>query len=371
MKYIGIKFAVLSICFVLVSSCASKHDVVAKKDFKFIHLWFVDAYKDRQFGSKRHESASPLIVGEDMFQGVSDADMIVIDKNLGSVKRVIRGSGPMESTPLYSQGVLYFGNNEGEVKAFSYRTGDYLWSFKTGFPVYSTPCICDGRLFALGSNDVLYAFDATSGKELWTVRKDFPVNRPVIKWSSSPVCYEDNVYVGFSDGSFAGVNIQSGSVVFEKKLTSRTKFKDVDATPYIDDKVIIVPSYDGNLYCLDRKTGSEQWSIKDGSAKSIKVDGDTVYFSSNEGILYSIGLSSGNIKWSMKLKAGIPTAPAIIGDHVVVGSSERGVMFYEKDNGRYAGEFNSGTGVFADPVVDDDRIYFLSNYGVVYALKRM
>ena len=53
----------------------------------------------------------------------------------------------------------------------------------------------------------------------------------------------------------------------------------MDATPFIDDKVIIVPSYDGNLYCLDRKTGSELWSIKDGSAKSIKVEGDTVYFS--------------------------------------------------------------------------------------------
>ncbi len=371
MRSVGVKLAVLSACLVLFCSCASKHDVVVKKDPQFVHLWYVDAYKERQFGSKRHESASPLIVGDDMFQGVSDSDMIVIEKNLGSMKRVIRGSGGMESTPLYSQGILYFGNNEGEVKAFSYRTGDYLWSYNTGFPVFSTPAICDGRLFALGSNDVLYAFDAVSGKVLWTVRKDFPVNRPVVKWSSSPVCYDDNVYVGFSDGSFTGVNIQSGSVVLDKKLISRTKFKDVDATPYIDDRYIILPSYDGNLYCLNRKTGSEQWSIKDGSAKSIKVDGDTVYFSSNEGILYSINIINGNIKWSMKLKSGIPTAPAIMGDYLIVGSSERGVMFYERDNGRYVGEFNSGTGVFTDPVVDDDAVYFLSNYGVVYALKRM
>ena len=73
----------------------------------------------------------------------------------------------------------------------------------------------------------------------------------------------------------------------------------------------------------------------------------------------------------MKLKAGIPTSPAIIGDYLVVGSSERGVMFYEKDNCRYVGEFISWTGVFSDLIVDDDRIYFLSNYGVVYALKKL
>jgi len=367
MRRIEKNIIALFIPFILLS-CASSGTV--RNDVKYVHLWYVDAFKKLQFGSKRHEAASALIVGEDLFQGVGDSDMVVIDKNLGSVKRVIKGSGGMDSTPLYYQGVLYFGNDEGDVKAFSYRTGDYLWSYKTGFSVFSTPCVSDGRLFVLGSNDVLYAFDVATGKVLWTVKKDFPVNRPVIKWSSSPVCFEDNVYVGFSDGTFVGVNIQTGGIAFEKKLASRTKFKDVDATPYIDDDKIIIPSYDGNLYCFDKKTGAEKWSIKDGSAKSVKVEGDTVYFSSNEGLLYSISMNTGNVKWNVKLKAGIPTSPAVIGDYLVVGSSERGVMFFEKDNGRYAGEFNSGTGVFADPVVDGNRIYFLSNYGVVYALQK-
>jgi len=371
MKHLFKYTIVLLLLFLVFASCASKKDVVTNRDLQFIHLWYVDAFKNLQFGSKRHEASSPLIVGEDLFQGVSDSDMIVVDKNLGSIKRVIRGSGGMETTPLYYQGVLYFGNNEGEVKAFSYRTGDYLWSIKTGFPIYSTPSTSDGRLFVLGSNDVLYALDITTGKTLWTIKKDFPINRPVVKWSSSPVCYEENVYVGFSDGSFVGVNMQTGSVSFEKKLVSRTKFKDVDATPYIDEKVIILASYDGNLYCLDKKTGSEIWSIKDGSAKSVKVDGDTVYFASNEGMLYSISLGNGNVKWSTKLKSGIPTTPVVVGNYLVVGSSERGVMFFNKDNGRYSGEFNSGTGVFADPIINGDVIYFLSNYGVLYALQKL
>ena len=358
----------------LIFSCASKGDektISGGKDFKFAHVWFVDAFKDRQFGSKRHESASPVIVGEDLFQGVSDSDMVVVDKTLGSVKRVIKDSGGMESAPLYYQGVLYFGNNEGEVKAFSYRTGDYLWSYKTGFPVYSAPCVSDGRLFVLGSNDVLYALDMVSGKVLWTFKKDFPVSRPVIKWSSSPVCSDDTVYVGFSDGTFSAVNMSSGTAVMEKRFTSRTKFKDVDATPYVDDRYIIVPSYDGNLYCLNKKTGSEVWSVKDGGAKAVSVEGDTVYFSSDEGYLYSININSGSVKWGTKIKDGIPTSPTVMGDYLIVGSSERGVMFYEKQNGRYAGEFNSGTGVFSDPVVDGDMIYFLSNYGVLYTLQKL
>ncbi len=356
----------------LFSACSHFTAPNKKQKLELINAWNLDVYKQKQFGSKRHETASPLIIGDDLFQGVSDGNLYVVNKRSGSVKRIIKDSGGIEATPLFSQGILYFGNNEGYVKAFSYRSGDYLWSYFVGFPVGSTPCIYDGRLFTLASNDVLYAFDASTGKVLWTVKRDFPVKRPVIKGNSSPVVYDNTVYVGFSDGSFMGVNMLTGAVVLEKNLNTKGKFKDVDATPYVDEKHIVVPSYDGNLYCLDRKTGNILWSLQDGSAKSVTVIGDVVYYSSNEGFLYVMDLNSGLIKWSTKLKDGaMPTSPAIFGDYLVVGSSERGLFIYRKDNGLFVEEFNTGTGIFADPIADDKYIYFFSNYGVLYALYKI
>jgi outer membrane protein assembly factor BamB len=364
-------FAFSASLFFALSGCSHLGPTKREK-VELVNAWNTDVFEKLQFGSKRHETASPLVVGNDIFQGGSDGKLYVINKYSGSVKRVISDSGGIDAAPLFSQGVLYFGNNEGYVKAFSYRSGDYLWSYSVGFPIASTPFLFDGRLFVLASNDILYAFDASTGKVLWTVKRDFPARRPVIKGNSSPIVYDNLVYVGFSDGTFVGANMFNGSIVLEKNLNTKGKFKDVDGTPYVDDKRIVIPSYDGNLYCMDRKTGSITWSMQDGSAKSVTVVGDTIYYSSNEGFVYVMDLATGNVKWSTKLKdGGIPTAPAILGDYLVVGSSERGILVFRKDNGRFMKEFYSGTGVFADPVVDDKYIYFFSNYGVLFALYKI
>ena len=360
-----------SLCLLMLVSCSHFGRNNAAKP-EFVHLWSADVFKKIQFGSKKHETAAPLVIGDDLFQGGSDGNFYVINKYLGSVKRTIKDSGGIDATPLFSQGVLYFGTNDGYIKAFSYRTGDYLWSYYVGFPVQSTPYVYDGRLFVMASNDILYAMDAETGKILWTVRRDFPVKRPVIKGQASPICYDNTVYAGFSDGTFVAVNMFNGATIFEKKFGTRTKFKDVDSTPYVDQKRIVVASYDGNLYCLDRPTGNIIWSMQEGSAKSARVVDDKVYYSSNEGGIYVLNLNTGSVIWSILLKdSGIATSPAIMGDYIVVGSSERGIAVYDKNNGRFVYEFNSGTGVFANPVVDSDMIYFFSNYGVLYAIRKI
>ncbi|MCX6112266.1 MAG: PQQ-binding-like beta-propeller repeat protein [Proteobacteria bacterium] len=364
-------FLILFLIGFMIAGC-SHLGQTKKEKLELVNIWNTNIFQKQQFGSKRHESAAPLVINSDLFQGGSDGNLYVINKYNGSIKRVIKDSGGIEATPLFSQSVLYFGTNEGYVKAFSYRTGDYLWSYYVGFTVESSPFIYDGRLFVLASNDILYAFDAATGKILWTVKKDFPARRPVIKGGSSPVVYDNVVYVGFSDGSFIGANMFDGTIVLEKNLNTKGKFKDVNATPYVDEKYIVVPSYDGNLFCMERKTGNIIWSIQDGSAKSVSVISDVVYYSSDEGYVYNIDLTSGKVKWSTRLKdGGIPTAPAIFGDYIVVGSSERGIVLFKKDNGRFVKEFYTGTGSFADPVVEGNYIYFFSNYGVLYAFYKI
>jgi outer membrane protein assembly factor BamB len=369
MKNYIIKILILCVCIFSFSSCSHFGKNELSKP-EFVHLWVTDVFKTKQFGSKKHETAAPLIINNDLFQGGSDGNLYVINKRSGSIKRSIKDSGGIDATPAFSQGVLYFGTNDGYIKAFSYRTGDYVWSYYVGFPVQSTPFIYDGRLFVMASNDILYALDSLTGKVLWTVRRDFPARRPVVFGQSSPVCFDNTVYAGFSDGTFVAVNMFNGATVFEKNLGSRTKFKDVDSNPYVDQQYIVVASYDGSIYCLERVTGNVIWNMQEGSAKSARVIDGKVYYSSNEGGLYVLDLKTGSVLWSVILKdGGIPTAPAIMGDYLIVGSSERGIVVYNKNNGKLLYEFNSGTGVFADPVVDSEMVYFFSNYGVLYAFR--
>lgn len=355
----------------LLSTCLLVSCSTPQKDKgpELVSLWAVDTSDGQQFGAKKHQQAAPMLVGDDIFQGSTDGKLVVVNKYTGLVKRTIKDSGSLDASPLFHESIVYFGNREGYVKAFSYRTGDYIWSYYTGHPVLSSPTFCDGRIFVLSSSNVFYSLDAKTGKVMWTIRKEFPSGVPVVKGGSSAVCYDDTVYVGFSDGSFVGADITSGSIVLDKKLATVGKFRDVDATPYIDEKRIIVPSYDGSLYSMDRKSGQTSWSIKDGSAKSIASIGEDVYYSSSDGYLYLLDVVDGSVKWRVKLSKGIPTAPAVMQNYVIVGSSERGIMIFNKADGKFIKELNSGTGVLADPVVDGNYIFFMSNYGVLYSVK--
>ena len=133
-----IKVSFLLFCSVLVLSCSTNKQ---RTSAEFINVWANDISGGPQFGGKKHEQASPLLVGDDIFQGSSDRKLVVINKNTGLIKRLIQEPGSIDSSPIFQDGVLYFGNRDGHIKAFSYRTGEYLWDNYVNFPLIATQAI--------------------------------------------------------------------------------------------------------------------------------------------------------------------------------------------------------------------------------------
>lgn len=335
------------------------------------NLWNIRVNKTFDKSISRQEYFSPYIIGKDIMQGSHDGLLLFIDKDLGTVIRKNSKMGGFEKTPAFRRGIFYFTTNDGAAFAHSYRANNVLWSYNIGFPAKSTPDICNNIITFSASNNVLYALDATTGKELWTIKKDFPAKRPVIRGSASPLCVGTTVYSGFSDGSFIAANIFDGKIIFEKTLSADTsKFKDVDANPVLYLNNIIIPSYDGSLFSINLGDYSTNWRIMDGSHKEPTLEQDTLYYSSNEGNLYAIDANTGTIKFKTKLhKGGIGTKPVIYNNYLIVGNSDRGVQVYSKQDGSFLTEFNSQKGVFAEPLIDGDMLYFYSNYAILYAFR--
>lgn len=365
-----IKFFVLVFLAVTISCSSFKNKEIKKDKIELVHLWAVDAFSGRKNLAKyTTEFSSPIIKDGDILIGSTSKDIMIIDKYSGRVKRTIPKSKGADAPLLYKDGVLYFGDVFGRVKAYSYRQASYLWQKDVGFPVRSTPCIENGILMMLSSNDVLIGVDAYTGKTIWNIKKDFPVGRTVIKGGASPVCLNGKVYAGFSDGSFLVANIFDGTIEKEKDLSSDTKFIDVDASPYIIGDKIYISSYDGRLYSLNKKSFNVNWSIKDGSHKKVTIDGDKLYYSSNEGFIYKINKADGRIIWRLKLDKEIGTKVALIENYLVIGSSRDGLIIVNSKNGKIEKRFRTGTGVFSDPIIEEERIYFLTNLGVFHALR--
>lgn len=336
-----------------------------------LNLWNTPVYEKFDKSIQRHEFFSPYVIGDDIMQGSSDGMLAFINAQTGSIYRRTSQMGGFEKTPSFKRGIFYFTTNDGKAFAYSYRANTTLWSYEVGFPINSTPDVCKNIVVFAASNNSVYALDSKTGKELWVKKRDFPVKTPVIRGSASPICNGSIVYSGFSDGYFLAMNIYDGKTIYEVKLSSDTsKFKDVDAVPVFYLNNIIIPSYDGALYSISSSTGSINWKLPSGSVKDPLLDGDTLYYSSNDGDFFSVNVNEGEIKWKVPLhKGGIGTKPVIYNEYLIIGNSDRGIQIYSKTDGKFLNEFNSGTGVFSDPVIYNDKVLFYSNYAILYAFK--
>ena len=63
-----------------------------------------------------------------------------------------------------------------------------------------------------------------------------------------------------------------------------------------------------------------------------------------------------------------PSAPLLYGDLLFLSLSDRGLMIVDRDSGRLFQSFDPGPGVSSQPAVVGDRLYVLSNGGVLYAM---
>ena len=93
------------------------------------------------------------------------------------------------SSPSVSNGVVYFGSNDGFVYALDATNGDLLWRTNMGGAVLSSPAVLGELLYAGSSDGNLYALNLLGGEVVWT----FSVGALV--WTS-PTVVDDVVYFG-------------------------------------------------------------------------------------------------------------------------------------------------------------------------------
>jgi eukaryotic-like serine/threonine-protein kinase len=147
------------------------------------------------------------------------------------------------SSPLISDGIVYFGSWDGNFYAVEIDTGREKWRFKTGGAVQSCPAVSNG-LICFGSGDsYLYCLEVATGRLRWKFKTDGPVY-------SSPVIADGVVYFGSGDNSLYAVRSQSG--------TEKWKFDaeaPVHSAPAVAGGVICFGSDDNHLYALESTGG--------------------------------------------------------------------------------------------------------------------
>lgn len=186
--------------------------------------------------------SSPAVADGKVYVGSLDGYLYALDWNTGSILWKTQAAGPIESSPAYADGAVYFTAEEpatGMVYKLNAATGAVQWnfsiayrpSFTGGNQMLGSPSVADGKVFASSNWGDYYALDINNGAEVW----HFYDNTATEFIVSSPIWVNGTVYL-IDKFDLTAVNGTTGSAIWSK---------------YTGDELYVSPSYaDGKIYMV-------------------------------------------------------------------------------------------------------------------------
>ena len=167
---------------------------------------------------------------------------------------------------------------------------------------------------------------------------------------------------------------------FMMKPSIAWKFKTsapILSSPIINDNVVYVGGNDSIFYALNLANGKLAWKMKTrGQVRSsVVISGNTLYLNGGDGNLYSLEKKTGKVKWTFATKGERKydfadyhqSTPVLQANALYFGSGDD---FYavNADNGKQLWNFAAGNIIHTTPVIANNKIFFGSFDGNVYAL---
>jgi len=256
-------------------------------------------------------------------------------ETLPKLKWKFKAGGPIFSTPVISDGLVYVGSLDSSLYAVELTSGKLKWKFKTGGEIRSTVCLSGDTLFLYSGDATLYAIDKLSGKVLWSFktkggilgdrRYDF-----ADYYQSSPVVNKGKLFFGAGDNRVYAIDTSNGKLLWSFKTGGI-----VHTTPALYNDRLFVGSFDGNIYSISQETGDLIWKFKttghryfpDGEVQgSPVVANDLVYVGTRDYNLYAIDALDGYSHWNKAFPFGWATALTPRDSVLYVGTSDDRVL---------------------------------------------
>lgn len=266
-------------------------------------------------------------------------------RKLQGVKWRFSTGNRIVSSPVYSNGVLYFGSDDNNLYAVDAATGIQKWKYVTQGPVPSSPAVSGDTVYFPSYDGKFYALNAETGRLKWKFStggerrfeakgihgfqpKNQTIADPWDLYLSSPVVANGTVYFGSGDGNLYALDAASGDL--------RWKFRAGDvihSSPALDSGTLYFGSWDSYFYAVDAATGHEKWRFKGGEdpeihnqvgfQSSATVADGVVYVGCRDSNVYALDAATGKEKWRFNNEGSwVITSPLATKGKVLFATSD-------------------------------------------------
>ena len=170
------------------------------------------------------------------------------------------------------------------------------------------------------------------------------------------------------------MNAETGKLVWNYKTGNV-----VHTTPAISGNKLLVGSFDGNFYCLNKGDGKLHWKFKSVGQRyfplgefqgSPAVSGNTVYVGSRDFNFYALNIEKGVCNWNRYFSYGWSIAtPVFYKNFVINGTSDdRVLVAMDTTVGVVAWRANARFNIFGSCLIKDSIGYFGTLNGNVFSV---
>ncbi|MEE9160310.1 MAG: PQQ-binding-like beta-propeller repeat protein, partial [Gammaproteobacteria bacterium] len=192
---------------------------------------------------------------------------------------------------------------------------------------------------------------------------------------SNPVITGDIVIAGFDGGRVSAIELFTGKLIWETSVSLSSgqseleRMVDIDSDPVIIGNDIYVATFQGRLASVALENGRITWTRDISSYAGCTSDGNIIYITDDQSHVWALDRATGVSVWKQEsLYARQATAPAAIGNLVVVGDLEGYLHWMDKDNGQFVARTQvSKSAIIAPPVAVEDVVYAYSSDGILSA----
>jgi outer membrane protein assembly factor BamB len=365
-----------------------------------------------KFKTKGRLFSSPVVWRDIIFVGSCDSNLYALNKTSGNILWKYKTTGEIRSTVAIDGGTVYFLSTDGYLYALDAQTGRKLWQFSTdgekSYDVWdyflSSPAVADGVVYFGSGDHHVYAVDAKSGKLVWKFLTGGIVH-------AAPTLTQERVFIGSFDGYFYCLK-KDGTLHWKFKTVGERYFPkgEIQFHAAVADSTVYFGARDFNVYALNTANGSGFWvyhqpgswtsvpSIFDdklvvtmsdsysilvlnrmdgvkivepkvplNTFSSATIVGNEAFFGTLDGVIYRLDIKNGGVVPIFQTESSKKNRQLFINDENVLRADLQ--QKYEDDITRLFADYLQMGSIFSTIWIDENRLYFSSADGAIYALE--
>ena len=313
--------------------------------------------------------------GDRLFAAGPDGDVAAFDLKTGRQAWRVKTKLDLTGGTGANGELVVVGSADGVVLGLAAANGAERWRAEVGGEILSAPAVAAEQVVVRTVDGKLRALAVADGKQLWAAEQQIP--RLTLRGVAAPVIARDMAISGFDNGRVMAVNLGDGGTVWDSPVspshgrTELERLNDIDAAVKVVGEEVFVAGYQGRAAMLALDTGQIWWTRELSSYRGVDVDDEQMYVSLSNGELVAMRRRTGAELWrNDSLKFRSLSAPAVVGDYVVVADLDGYVHWFDRASGSIAGRAKAGgERVTNAPVAVGNVLYVINDKGDISALR--